>query len=166
MPSNEELLIVLRRQTTVEKDQKRPRQNVWLPLTYAIQSGWELGRVCCPRIVEPSREGTERRSGVPLLEVQGLHELGRLHSQTPSSLSLEMPLLILYKGVSSTILRNSKPHGATSRKTVNFGSRGNIIYCYWTFESHTRLQICWHQMFNRTWRWFEVLATVLGSDTV
>jgi hypothetical protein len=120
MTTFEELLIVLRWKITVETDQKRPRQNVWLP--YAIQSGWELGRVCCPQIVEPSREGTVRRSGVPLLEVQGPHELGRLHSPNPCSMLLELPFLILYKDVSSMILRNIKLHGAISRKTVKFGS--------------------------------------------
>jgi len=108
MLPNEDLLIVLRQQITVETEPKRPQQNIWLLLSYAVQSGWELARACCPRIVETSREGTVCRNGVPVLEVQGPHELGRLHSQSPTSLLLELPFLILTKAVNSMVFRNSQ----------------------------------------------------------
>jgi hypothetical protein len=162
--SNEQLLIVLRRQITVEPDHKRSRQNVWLPLTYANQRGWELGRVCCPRIVEPSREGTVCRSGVPLLEVQGPHELGGLHSQTHTSLLLELLFLILSKAVSNMIFRNSKLHGATYWKTVKLGSRRNPASRYWILEIHTRLQVCWRQVSNRTRSFVDVIWSSCDSS--
>ena len=98
---------VLRRQISLDTDQKWPRPTVWLPLPYAIQNAWVLSRVCYPRIVEPSREGKVYRSGV-LLEVQGLIELGPLHSHTPNSLLLELPFLIVSKDESSMILRKKK----------------------------------------------------------
>ena len=148
---------VLRRQISLDTDQKWPRPTVWLPLPYAIQNGWVLSQVCYPRIVEPSREGKVYRSGV-LLEVQGLIELGPLHSHTPNSLLLELPFLIVSKDESSMILRKkSKLHGVTSRKIVNFVSRGNPTSHSWTFEFHTGLQVCWRHVLNRTRKFTAVI---------